>query len=68
MKKIKCCNMCGKELKEVQDDYLSVRKEWGYFSEKDQTVCRFHICETCFWRMLKTFTVPAEIYEQTETL
>ena len=68
MKKIKYCNMCGKELETKQEDWLSIEKKWGYFSQNDQTVIRVQVCEACFWKMTKSFAVPAEIDIQAELL
>ena len=66
-KKIRC-NMCGKEIEQAQADYLSVEKKWGYFSQKDQKIYRFHMCEACFDHLIRVFQIPAEGWEQTELL
>lgn len=68
MKKIKYCNMCGKELETKQEEWLSIEKKWGYFSQNDQTVIRVRICEACFWKMTKSFAVPVETDRQAELL
>ena len=68
MKTIKYCNMCGKEFREKQEEYLHVEKEWGYFSQKDQAIYRFHICEACFHHLINRFAIPAEMDKQTELL
>lgn len=58
------CNKCGKiiEIKngvEMQD-VLSVEKRWGYFSEKDNDVHRFDVCEACYDEWIGTFQIPVE--------
>lgn len=36
------CNKCGKKLVEeneiLKEDYIRIKKEWGYFSKKDGIV------------------------------
>ena len=61
-------NKCGRELLQNQEEYLTIKKQWGYFSGVDQKVYRFHICEECFAKMLSEFRIPAECWEQTEML
>ena len=53
------CNKCGKDMK--QEDVLSVDKRWGYFSEKDNEVHHFDLCETCYDEIISTFQIPVEI-------
>lgn len=60
--------MCGKEFREKQEEYLHVEKEWGYFSQNDQAIYRFHICEACFHHLINRFAIPAEMDKQTELL
>lgn len=59
------CNKCGKEINwsgNVQSqDVLSVDKRWGYFSEKDNEVHHFDLCEACYDEFVKTFRIPVEI-------
>ena len=58
------CNKCGKELiveKGIyHQDVLSVEKRWGYFSEKDNEVHTFDICESCYDEWIATFLIPIE--------
>lgn len=49
------CNKCGEQ---IAGDYLSVNKEWGYFSDKDTEIHRFAMCEKCYDEMIKTFATP----------
>lgn len=55
------CNKCGKEipvLKGVpQQDVLQVEKRWGYFSEKDNRVDQFDLCEECYDEFVKGFRI-----------
>ena len=53
------CNKCGKEI--VEADVLSVEKRWGYFSEKDNEVHSFDLCEKCYDELVSTFQIPIEI-------
>ena len=58
------CNGCGKEISVkdgmAREDFLSVEKRWGYFSEKDNEIHRFDLCDECYDRMISGFTIPAE--------
>ncbi len=53
------CNKCGKEI--VEADVLDVEKRWGYFSNKDNEVHRFDLCEACYDEFISTFEIPIEI-------
>lgn len=64
MEKKICCNMCKREM--GQEEYLDVEKRWGYFSEKDQKIYKFYLCESCFDHLIGTFQIPAESWEETE--
>lgn len=59
------CNKCGKEIAVengiAREDVLSVEKRWGYFSEKDNEVHRFDLCESCYDEIVAAFQIPAEI-------
>ena len=58
------CNKCGKKIivnhGMSSEDVLSVEKRWGYFSEKDNAVHRFDICESCYDEWIATFRIPIE--------
>ncbi len=58
------CNKCGKEIVMEKgmyyQDVLSVEKRWGYFSEKDNEVHEFDICESCYDEWIKTFLIPVD--------
>lgn len=59
------CNKCGKEIFIDNDipteEVLSVEKEWGYFSNKDNEIHRFELCETCYDELVAGFKHPVEI-------
>lgn len=45
----------------AEQEVLSVEKRWGYFSEKDNEVHRFDLCESCYDEIVGTFQIPIEI-------
>lgn len=63
-KKIKkiICNKCGREIPMADGgqrrDFLSVEKRWGYFSNKDNQVDTFDLCESCYDAFTATFMIP----------
>lgn len=56
------CNKCGKaidhEVIRGKSDYISIEKEWGYFSNKDMEVHSFDICEACYDEFINSFKIP----------
>lgn len=56
------CNRCGKEIivknGMSEEEVLSVHKRWGYFSNKDNEVHEFDLCEQCYDRIVSEFSVP----------
>ena len=58
------CNKCGKEILVengvAEADMLSVQKRWGYFSNKDNDVHEFDLCEECYDKRIATFAIPIE--------
>ena len=57
------CNMCGKEIPKTDGffhDHLHIEKKWGYFSGHDGTSHTFDICESCYDKLLESFSLPAE--------
>lgn len=65
------CNCCGKEIQFKQDtgialeDFVSIDKIWGYFSDKDGFRQKMNICENCFDSWVSGFAVaPEEMQEQ----
>lgn len=58
------CNKCGKEIAVkngmTEEDVLSIEKRWGYFSDKDNEVHTFDLCESCYDQWIATFAIPIE--------
>lgn len=60
------CNFCGQEIQEGWRDpdgsfdaeCVTVDKTWGYFSKKDMTQQRAHICESCWDGLCGQMKVP----------
>lgn len=53
------CNKCGREIE--NEDVLSIEKRWGYFSNKDNDVHKFDLCEKCYDEFISTFQIPVEV-------
>lgn len=55
------CNKCGKEIPVIkgvpQEDVLEVEKRWGYFSEKDNRMDHFDLCEDCYDEFVRGFRI-----------
>lgn len=66
------CHACGRELAEkngiLQEDALVVKKEWGYFSNKDLEIHEFTLCEHCYDTWTAGFVKPVHSYEKKEVL
>ena len=66
------CNSCGKKIETTdnnkREDYLSIKKEWGYFSKKDGEIHSIFLCESCYDIWSKQFKLPVKVEEQTELL
>lgn len=58
------CNKCGREIPVLggvpQEDVLEVTKRWGYFSDKDNQVDRFDLCERCYDELVRSFKIQIE--------
>lgn len=70
MEKKIICNCCGKTIPTEKDlptqDYLYVKKEWGYFSEKDGKIQELRLCEACYDEWIRSFRIPVHTTEVTE--
>lgn len=59
------CNKCKREIEVVngipREDVFSTEKRWGYFSQKDNEIHRFDLCESCYDEWVKSFGIPVEI-------
>ena len=53
------CNKCGRVIE--NEDVLSVEKRWSYFSNKDNDVHKFDLCEKCYDEFISTFQIPVEV-------
>lgn len=71
------CNCCGKRVKlrnsEGADiipktEFITIEKDWGYFSEKDGETHRITICESCYDKWIAGFAIEPEIRENTELM
>lgn len=66
------CNQCGKELKIekgiLKEDCFQVKKEWGYFSQKDLEIHEFCLCEACYDKWTAGFLIPLKKKNQTEAV
>ena len=65
------CNCCGKVICMLSEkdhtSFLTVEKEWGYFSDKkDGRIHRMDICESCYEKMVGKFVIPPEKEQVTE--
>ena len=64
-------NCCGKMIcllsEKDRTSFLTVEKEWGYFSDKkDGRIHRMDICESCYEKMVEKFVIPPEEKQVTE--
>lgn len=67
------CNCCGRAICTVKGQdkaaFLTIRKEWGYFSRnKDGELHSMDICEPCYDKLVQTFALAPEIEQITEFL
>ncbi len=64
------CNQCGKEIRIAQgiarEDFVIIKKNWGYFSKKDGRQDEFCLCEACYDRLIAGFMIPVSEKEMTE--
>ena len=70
--KVLKCNKCGRNLLTENDipkeDFLYIRKEWGYFSKKDGICHQILLCENCYDEIVNGFAIPPTEVEITELL
>jgi hypothetical protein len=66
------CNACGKIIKMENEilieDVFEVKKEWGFFSEKDLETHQFCLCEECYDKIIEKFKIPVAITYKTEVI
>ena len=63
------CNRCGSPIctegEAGKSSFLTICKEWGYFSErKDGTVHRMDLCESCYDAWVRTFAIAPEVEQK----
>ena len=72
MEKKIICNCCGKEIETVngiaRQDYLPIKKEWGYFSKKDGKIQELVLCEDCWDDFCSRLAVPVVTTEAVELI
>lgn len=55
------CNRCGRSIPVIKgvprEDVLEVSKRWGYFSEKDNRLDEFDLCEQCYDEIVSEFKI-----------
>lgn len=56
------CNMCGKKINDKigndMEEYVSLEKNWGYFSNKDSETHTMNICEQCYDIFIAQLKIP----------
>ena len=67
------CNRCGRIIcrmeQQERTSFLTVRKNWGYFSDnKDGKLYIVDICEPCCDRLAEEFVIAPEIEENIELI
>ncbi len=66
------CNKCGKTIKVHKEipleDFIQIRKSWGYFSKKDGKTQEFVLCEECVEWLEGEFNRPSKFYETVEMI
>ena len=61
------CNMCGEVIingntyRSERQDYLAIRKCWGYHSNKDGEKHRIDLCENCYDKLVESLKIPPTI-------
>ena len=62
------CNCCGRQIDSEQQDYIYIKKEWGYFSKRDGCIMELCICEDCYDEIEKKMALLPKRTEVTEFL
>ena len=66
------CNQCGRKLQVrdgiVREGCFSIHYKFDYFSNKDGYIYNIDLCEECFDKWTKQFSIPAQIEETKEFL
>jgi len=60
-----CCNLCGKEVIQNEfgyfEDYVALKKNWGYHSPFDGEKHAMDLCVDCYINWTKDFEIPVDI-------
>lgn len=66
------CNQCGKKMfvknEIIREGCFHAEARFGYFSRKDGVKQRWDLCEDCYDRLIRSFTIPVEEEEERELL
>lgn len=66
------CNCCKKRLNVqngiITEGVFSVEYAFGYFSNKDEEIHKFDLCEKCYDEWIQTFGIPVDVANNTELL
>lgn len=66
------CNICGKEILFnngiPKEDFLYIKKDWGYFSKKDGETHEIIFCEDCYDHLNENLPISAIISQTKEFL
>jgi hypothetical protein len=64
------CNGCGKSWPVIngvcREDFVTIRKKWGYFSNKDTEIHELRLCEACYDKLVRQLVVPPDIRRDVE--
>lgn len=64
------CNCCGKAMQRQGDmyteEFVHIKKDWGYFSDRDGITQEADVCETCIQTWMDSFEIPPESHERSE--
>lgn len=65
------CNKCGMKIcteeQMLKTSFLTITKEWGYFSHgKDGMLHSMDICEPCYDSLAESFVIPPKKKKLTE--
>jgi len=64
------CNRCGKITTVVRgllkEDFVSIDKNWGYFSHKDGEIHSLDLCESCYDEFCESFKIQPTITQNNE--
>lgn len=66
------CNVCRKEFRLeqgiIKEGCFQADYTWGYFSSRDGMQHQFDLCEECYERFIKSFSIPVTETENTELI